>query len=206
MLPEDKRIHTKQDLNEWLQYERGKYGEDNLKGKIREFFPISERDILKKHLVLLRKTEYYTNHRNKLAAKFYQFRLERFQNKYALHIPLNTCGKGLRIMHVGPVLINGTATVGENCTFHINTALVAGGTNDDAPYLEDGVVLGIGSVVLGKTHTSRNVAIGANAVVNKDVEEEDITVAGVPARKISNGGRSSWNRTPANKETRSAKN
>ena len=51
MLPEDKRIHTKQDLNEWLQYERGKYGEDNLKGKIREFFPISERDILKNSIL-----------------------------------------------------------------------------------------------------------------------------------------------------------
>lgn len=206
MLPKDKRIHTKQDLNEWLQYELGNYGGNNLKGKIRAFFPISERDILKKHLVLLRKTEYYTNRRIKLAAKFYHFRLERFQNKYGLHIPLNTCGKGLRIMHVGPVLINGSATVGEDCTFHINTALVAGGTNDDAPYLEDGVVLGIGSVVLGKTHISRNVAIGANAVVNKDVEEEDITVAGVPARKISSGGRSSWRKTPASKEAQHAEN
>lgn len=206
MLPKDKRIHTKQDLNEWLQYELGNYGGNNLKGKIRAFFPISERDILKKHLVLLRKTEYYTNRGIKLAAKFYHFRLERFQNKYGLHIPLNTCGKGLRIMHVGPVLINGSATVGEDCTFHINTALVAGGTNDDAPYLEDGVVLGIGSVVLGKTHISRNVAIGANAVVNKDVEEEDITVAGVPARKISSGGRSSWRKTPASKEAPHAEN
>lgn len=206
MLPSDKRINTKQELKEWLKYERGNYGGNNLKGRIREIFPISERDILKKHLVLLRKTEYYTNRGIKSAAKLYHIRLERFQNKYGLHIPLNTCGKGLRIMHVGPVLINGSATVGEDCTFHINTALVAGGTNDDAPCLEDGVVLGVGSVVLGKTHIARNVAIGANAVVNRDVAEEDITVAGVPARKISNGGRSSWRGTPKRKETQNAEN
>lgn len=33
--------------------------------------------------------------------------------------------------------------------------------NDDVPYLEDGVVVGIGAVVLGNTHIVRNVAIGA---------------------------------------------
>lgn len=33
-----------------------------------------------------------------------------------------------------------------------------------------------------------SVAIGANAVVNKDILEPDIAVGGVPARKISNNG------------------
>ena len=31
-------------------------------------------------------------------------------------------------------------------------------------------------------------AIGANAVVNKDILEEHVTVAGVPAKKISDKG------------------
>lgn len=204
MLSEKNRIYTKSDLKEWLEYERTKYGVKNKWGVIREIFPISEQDVLRKHQVLLRKTEFYTNSGNRIFTKLYKIRLLRYQNKYSLHIPINTCGKGLKIMHVGPVLINGSVTVGMNCSLHINTALVAGGTCDGVPYLEDGIVMGIGSVVLGKTHIARNVAIGANAVVTKDVNEEDIAVAGVPAKKVSNGGSSSWNKktSDANKQTK----
>ena len=71
------------------------------------------------------------------------------QNKYALHIPINTCGKGLKIMHIGPILINGRVKIGENCSLHINTALVAGGTSDEVPCLGNGIVVGVGAVVLG---------------------------------------------------------
>lgn len=76
--------------------------------------------------------------------------------------------------------------------FHINTALVAGGTSDEAPTLGNNVVIGIGAVVLEKICVANKVAVGANAVVNKDVLEEDITVAGVPAHKVSNVGISGW--------------
>lgn len=131
---------------------------------------------------------------HKLMACIYKVRLTRMQNRYALHIPANTCGKGLKIMHVGPVLINGNATVGKDCVFHINTALVAGGTNDGVPCLEEGVIVGIGAVLLGNIQVKRNVAIGANAVVNKSIEEENIAAAGVPAKKISNGGSLNWNK------------
>ena len=131
---------------------------------------------------------------HKLMACIYKVRLTRMQNRYALHIPANTCGKGLKIMHVGPVLINGNDTVGKDCVFHINTALVAGGTNDGVPCLEEGVIVGIGAVLLGNIQVKRNVAIGANAVVNKSIEEENIAVAGVPAKKISNGGSLNWNK------------
>ena len=161
---------------------------------LRTVFPESENDILRKHQLLLRKTEYHTNCDHKVCSLIYKVRLSRMQNKYALHIPINTCGRGLKIMHVGPVLMNGRVTVGTDCSFHINTALVAGGTNDGVPCLEDGVVVGIGAIVLGDVHIARYVAIGANAVVNKNVSEENIAVAGVPAHKVSDGGRLKWNK------------
>ena len=47
---------------------------------------------------------------------------------------------------------------------------------------------------MGDVHIAKNVAVGANAVVNKNIEEEDIAVAGVPAKKISNKSRSQWNK------------
>ena len=96
-------------------------------------------------------------------------------------------------MHLGPILINGKAHVGRNCALHINTALVAGGTNDTVPYLEDGVVVGVGAVILGGVHLAENIAIGANAVVNKSFDEPNIAIAGVPAHKVSNNGRTHWN-------------
>lgn len=188
MLPKEQQIRSRQQLKQWLELE--------LKPLPKSWSPvlITEIDILRRHQILLRKTEYHVNCRHKLAALVYRVRLRRLQNRYALHIPLNVCGKGLRIMHTGPILMNSKAVVGENCAFHINTALVAGGTGDEAPVLGNGVVVGIGAVVLGGVKIADNVAIGANAVVNKDVTEENVAVAGVPAKKVSNNGRAAWNK------------
>ena len=82
----------------------------------------------------------------------------------------------------------------DNCSIHINTAFVAQGVSNEVPTLGDGVVVGVGAVLMGGIHIANNVAIGANAVVNKDVLEENIAVAGVPAKKISNSGRLEWNK------------
>lgn len=62
------------------------------------------------------------------------------------------------------------------------------------PVLKDGVVLGIGSVVLGDIIVEENVAVGANAVVNKSVLQKNVTIAGVPAKIVSKHGRLDWNK------------
>lgn len=191
MLEVSERINSKKDLIEWIKYESKKY--PTCGRGIRKIFPITEADILKKHQVILRKTEYFLNTGKKMFFVIYKIRLSYFQNKYALHIPVNTCGKGLKIMHIGPILINGKAHIGMDCSLHINTALVAGGTNDDVPYLENGVVVGVGAVILGGVHIAENIAVGANAVVNKSFDQPDIAIAGVPAHKVSNNGRTHWN-------------
>ena len=103
------------------------------------------------------------------------------QNRYSLQIPINMCGKGLRIMHVGPVLINGRATIGENCSIHMNTAIIAGGVDDGVPNIGDNVVIGVGAVVIGNVDIGDHITIGANAVVTKNFSEDQATVAGVPA-------------------------
>lgn len=190
MLAECDRINDKKRLKEWIAYERERYGGSIIK----ELLCLTERDILRKHQVILRKTEYYVNTGKKLLAGIYKIKLYKIQNKYAIHIPVNVCDKGLKIMHVGSVLINKNAIVGKDCVFHINTAVVAGGTNNSVPVICDGVVVGVGAVLLGNIKVAKNVAIGANAVVNKNVEEENIAVAGIPAHKVSNGGSLNWNK------------
>ena len=176
------RLHSKKQLKEWLGWELRHYP-----GGLKALLP-SETAILRKHQILLRKTEYYTNAGNKLLAIIYRFRLRKLQNRHAMHVPINVCGKGFRLMHIGPVLINNKAVIGENCSFHINTALVSGGSNDGTPVLGNHVVVGVGAVVVGGVCVADYTAIGANAVVNKDVLEENTAVAGVPAKKISNNG------------------
>ena len=188
MLPIEKRIHSKKDLKEFLKADL-----QHLKiSKIIYWLQCNEGAIIKRHQILLRKTEYYLNTNRRIRATLYKFMLLKFQNKYCLHIGLNCCGKGLRLMHVGPILMNGNVTIGENCKLHFNTAFVAGGTNNGAPTLGDYVVVGVGATVLVDITIADNVAIGAGAVVNKDVLEPGITVGGVPARKISNNGSGNW--------------
>ncbi len=195
MLEIEKRIKTKKQLKEWLDYELIKYGNN----KIINMLCITEGSIIRRHQYLLRKTEYCINTNKRILGFFYRIRLLKLQNNHAIHIPPNCCAKGLRIMHLGPILMNSGVVIGENCTIHMNTSFVAGGTNDNAPHLGNGIVVGVGAVILGGVTIADNVAIGANAVVNKDVLEENIAVAGVPAKKISNNGRSEWNKK-ANQE------
>ncbi len=124
----------------------------------------------------------------------YNVLLCRYQNKHQIHIPINTFDRGLKLMHLGPMGVNANAKCGKDIYLHINSCIIAGGVNNDAPTLEDGVVIGIGAVVLGNIRLARNIAIGANAVVNKTFEEENIAIAGVPAKKVSNNGRLEWNK------------
>ena len=163
-------------------------------GGIKRFVPVSECYVLRKHQALLRKTEYHLNTGHRFVGNLYRFRLQKLQIKYGLRVPVNVCGRGFRIMHVGPILINGRATVGKNCVFHMNTAVVAGGTNDDVPTLSDGIVVGVGAVILGNVFLADHIAVGANAVVNKNFSESNIAIAGVPAKKISDNGSTQWNK------------
>lgn len=184
-------IKNRAQMNDWLETELPVYGRSGL---VHRLFMITEGDILAKHQRLLRHAEYHTNAGHKLPGWLFRVRLYRLQNKYGMHIPLNTCGKGLRLIHLGPRLLNGKARLGENCILHINTYLVAGGTNDEAPQTGDGVIFGIGAIAFGGIRIADNIAIGANSVVNKDFPEPGITIAGSPAKKISDHGAEDWKR------------
>lgn len=190
-MSEKNRIQTRKQLREWLDYEKARYPQESY---LKYLLQTNENSLIWKHQKLLRTTEYHINANHKLRAKLCRLRLNRLQMKHAMHIPPNVCGKGLKVMHVGPILMNENVRVGENCRFHINTALVAGGTSNSVPTLGNDIVLGIGAVVLGGVKIADGVAIGANAVVNKDVLETNIAVAGIPARKISNNGSLNWNK------------
>ena len=182
-------INSKNDLKEYLNIERKKYDNVHMSWML---FPVGEQDYIWRYQWILRHVEYHKNTNHKIRYVFFNIWHKRLSTKLGIHIPQNVCGRGLKIKNVWPILINGKAKLGENVSLHINTSIVAHGNNGGVPYIGNGVELGVGSVVLGNVKIANNIAIGANAVVNKSFDEEDIAIAGVPAKKISNKGRTAW--------------
>lgn len=149
-------------------------------------------DEIWKYQRLLRKTEYYTNCRKRDPLRYiWKWRLRTLNVKYGFFIPLNVIGPGLSIAHIGPILINSRSKIGANC--RIQTGVTLGATNGsaEAPQLGDNIFLGDGCKLIGAITVADDVAIGANAVVVKSIEEPGTTWGGIPAKKISNNSSAS---------------
>ena len=185
-------ILSKKDLKEFLNVELSYYGVG-----LKIYLPINigENQILAKHIKLLRYTEYFYNTKKNICAYISRIRLLRLQNKYGIHIPINTFDCGLHIMHLGPILVNSKACIGKNCAIHINTAIVAGGIDSQCPNLGDNITIGIGATLLGGITIEDGVAIGANALVNKSIDKKNVTIAGNPAKIISANSSFDWNKS-----------
>lgn len=187
-------IKTKSALKEFIVDEKSKYGL-NKKNCIYIYILSKigfETAILYRLQKRLRLTEYYYNTKKKLRFLISKIKLKKFEQKYSINIPINVFDIGLRIMHLGPIIVNCNAKVGKNCSIHVCTAIAAGGHNSNCPVIGDNVVIGIGAKIIGGINIPNGAAIGANAVVNKSFDEENISIAGVPARKISNNGKITW--------------
>lgn len=99
-------------------------------------------------------------------------------------IPNNTCGKGFTLAHVGPII----AHIGDYCRIHVGVNIGKDSRNGAAPVIGEHAFIGLGAKIFGGNKIGDWIAIGANAVVNKSFEENNISIAGVPAKKISSVG------------------
>ncbi len=185
---EEERIRTKEQLKDWLEFELRRYPNHG-RYRIYNLLLMSENAVLRRHQILLRKTEYHINSGHRFLSRLYRMRLELFQMKCRIHIPPNVFGRGLKVMHVGEIHINGKARAGENCVIHVHTSLAAAGFNDGVPTIGNGVLLFMGAIVAGDTYIADNVVIGANSVVSHSIEEKNVTVAGNPAKIVAHKGR-----------------
>lgn len=180
-------IGSREDLKNWLRYEKTKYSNTTSLGEV---FPITEQDYVWKYQKRLRVTEYYRNTNKKIRFWVSKSILVRLSIKYGMNIRVNSCGKGLKIMHVGSILTNGD--IGEDCSIHINALVVAGGSSEEVPIIGNNVIIGVGAVVVGKAIIPNGCAVGANAVVNKEFDSSNTTLAGIPAKIISRQGSQKW--------------
>ena len=165
------------------------------------FIPEDTRDRLKERMFnriwrfqrILRKTEYYSNCRKNLLWRPFVlmmgYRLSRYGFKLGYEIPINVFGPGLSIAHQGSIIVNRDVRIGENC--RINNGVTIGtqaGYTDRCPTIGKNAFIGPGAQIFGFITIADNVAIGANSVVIKSFTEAGISIAGVPAKKISEKG------------------
>lgn len=167
-------INSKEELDRVLKIESKLYTGH------RRILVITETDILFKYVCLLRKAEYYVNTKKAIRGIFAKLRLHRYQCKYGIHIPINTCDEGLSIAHLGPIIINSSAHIGKNARIHVGVNIGDNG-NGKVPKIGDNVYIGPGAKIFGDIEIADNVSIGANAVVNKSCGQSNVLLVGVPA-------------------------
>ena len=124
---------------------------------------------------LLRRVEYHLNcHKNKglfgkLRYKYWSIRFHKQSVRCGFDIPPNVFGPGLSIAHRGTIVVHPDAP----------------GPRDLVPTIGDNCYIGPGAKLFGDIVIGNNTAIGANSVVNHSFPEGNMTIAGAPARKVS---------------------
>lgn len=106
-------------------------------------------------------------------------------------------GKGFYIGHYGTIIVSSKAIIGENVNIShgVTIGAVNRGAKAGVPTIGNFVYIGPGAKIIGNIKIGDHAAIGANAVVTKDVPE-NACVGGVPAKIINmNGSQGYVNRT-----------
>ena len=177
-------IKTRRDLQEYLEWDKIALHKTQCK------HPKLGRDEIWKYEILLRYAEYYTNNRvgvwNRLMYVIYKYRFHRLSIRLGFSIPVND--KGLSIAHYGSIVVNDRARIGKNCRIQENVTIGSTGGSADAPRIGDNVFVASGARIIGDIEIANGIAIGANAVVTKSFLNENITLAGIPAKEISKNG------------------
>ncbi len=191
-------IQTKKDLAEYLAADNAWYNEKRWKRRLIDRFTNEPYYVLKKYLILLRKYEYHYN--NSAGSRFHTYigffycrKKNKLGNKLGIEIGPNCFGKGLEIWHSGSIIVNPSVKAGEHCVLRGANCIGNNGKTDKNPVLGDNVELGYGAVIIGEVSIAGNTKIGANAVVNRSIEDPGCTYVGVPAKKVQSNTNSRSN-------------
>jgi serine O-acetyltransferase len=139
---------------------------------------------------LLRLLEYRLNCKHSVLSKpctlWIRYKFQKQSVKLGFSISPNSCSKGLELGHYGDIVINGKASIGDNCTIAGAGVLIGEDLkNPTAPIIGDNCYIGPGAKIIGAVRIADGVTVAANAVVVHDANEPYTTVGGIPARKIS---------------------
>lgn len=175
-------IKTKEELKEFLEYEKSAYVKGGFWETCKLCIGKNPVYLIWHYQKLLRLTEYYYNSGKKIRYFWYK----RMKNKagavLGIQIEHNVFDKGLIIYHYGSIIVHSNVKVGKNCKLHGENCIGNNGkgADSDVPVIGDNCDVGVGAKILGKITLGNNVTIGANAVIIKSFQEENIVLAGLP--------------------------
>ena len=162
-------IKDKQTLQLYLDADKFALG-------INRRFPRPFMDSIWRYERTLRYYEYHKNVGNKLRRFIYSLLLTIRGERLGFSISGNCFGPGLRINHLGLLIVNAKSRVGKWCDVHQGVNIGENGYLDEqgkviseVPQIGDYCFIGPGAKIFGGCKVGNNVRIGANAIVNKDV-------------------------------------
>lgn len=178
-------IENKRELREVLNYEFSQYFH-----KYTEFIRAAilkeNRYEIWKFQKSLRKLEYLamSNNRKGFKYAYYSWVVNKRSQKLGIEIWHSCFDKGLLIYHSQGIVVNSLARIGKNCRLHGNNCIGNDGIYDACPHIGDNCDIGVGAIIIGNVKLGNNVRIAANSVVNRSFEEDNILLAGSPAKIV----------------------
>ena len=147
-------------------------------------------DEIWKYEIALRKHEYYvncqTNFIKRILRKYWSYRHYKLGLKLNVSIYVNSFGGGLCIMHSGCIVVHPEAKIGDWCCICQGVTIgqhVQPHKEKFVPKIGDNVMINPGAKIFGDITIGDNSIIGANCVVNKNVECNSVMV-GVPGHNV----------------------
>ena len=165
-------------------------GNDNWKTHLRAILLDGDDIYIYRFLYNLRRYEYSIKKKTSLLTKIERIWYLRKYQKYARILGYvigdGVLGEDVILYHRASIIINPDARVGDGCKFHGDCCIGVLRTNETGcPVIGNNVDIGAGVKILGDIYIADNIVIGANSVVTKTFDEAGITIAGIPARRIS---------------------
>ena len=135
-----------------------------------------------RYTFFLRKTQ---KAKNSLTRFFWFSLLRQCMLRTGIQIPPSTqIGRGLRIVHVGHIVIHPSTLIGDN--FNISQGCLIGfsdGKHRGTPKLGNNICMNANSIIIGNVQIGDNVLIAPGAFINFDVPKNSIVI-GNPGQVI----------------------
>jgi serine acetyltransferase len=125
------------------------------------------------------------------------------RNLYGIELPYNAkIGRRVIFEHQHGIVVHGQTVIGDDCIIRQGVTLGIRNMDrlDEAPVLGRGVNVGAGAVIIGRVRVGDGAAIGANAVVLKDVPAGALAI-GVPAKLVPRSNTQSVEARPLEERT-----
>lgn len=172
-------IRNKKELEFYLMADRmmnrGRFKESAVTWLKKHLLP----DYIMLYLEALRKLSYYSHCsgiHNILFRSFWRIRHYRLGVKLGYDIGQDVLGYGVVLGHPGTIIIGASNRIGNYAVLHTSTCI-----SNNGKRIGDGLYLSAGSVLTRQLTLGNNVQIGANSLVNKSFDKDNIMLGGAPS-------------------------